>query len=60
MFYNDGIWGATMQMGAKPKSCFAQVFHFKLGCFNVMLILKCVDARPYLLLKTWPMFCLDS
>ncbi len=42
----------------KPKSCFRQVFNFKLGCFIIMQFMHFLNARPHPELNSLPRFCL--
>ncbi len=39
------------------KSCLGQIFHFKLGCFSVMVR---THTHDWMKLKTWPRFCPPS
>jgi hypothetical protein len=43
-----------MSNNEEPKSCFGQVFNFKIGCFVVKRVLHGIHTCPYLELKTQP------
>ncbi len=42
------ILGSAKADRRVPKTCLGQVFSYKLGCFDDVQVLICVDAHPHL------------